>query len=239
MLKLKLQQKPNSNTWYKIKINGELLDSDMFSEDTIKLQYNNLQFSTTKNTYVSISCSHEDEVFVKEITVKNARIIAGGNWLDDYLASALADGTACILKEDFSNVSRAGSVLGRGKEWIFAVGPDHSIMLWDGEGFNEIFVQDNPVAAISGTYTLPSGAVYEGDLLDNLPDGFGKLTFANGGTLDGQFLNGNFINGTKTNIDGTKEIGNFEGSGVELELVKGMIIDTENKTLIINKEKNQ
>ena len=48
---------------------------------------------------------------------------------------------------------------------------------------------------VKGKLTFPSGAVYEGELMQKYPNGKGKMIWPDGSTFEGQFLNGCRVNG--------------------------------------------
>lgn len=220
MLKIKLRRETEDSVnkiWYKIKLNGNIVDYGILHEIEETLGYVGLNFIPNKRNIISLSCSDEGILIVKELRFLDSRTIAGENFSYDKLISGGVENINEVINEDFSN-AQLSSHVGFNKEWFFSLEEDQTISLY------------NPAVGDARWENFPSEPetpVYR------------TLECSNGDILDGEFLRGEFIKGTRTKKDGTKEIGNFEGSGVELELVKGMIIDTENKTLIINKEKNQ
>ena len=220
MLKIKLRRETEDSVnkiWYKIKLNGNIVDYGILHEIEETLGYVGLNFIPNKRNIISLSCSDEGILIVKELRFLDSRAIAGENFSYDKLISGGVENINEVINEDFSNAQQSSHV-GFNKEWFFSLEEDQTISLYNPE------VGD---ARWENFPSEPETPVYR------------TLECSNGDILDGEFLRGEFIKGTRTKKDGTKEIGNFEGSGVELELVKGMIIDTENKTLIINKEKNQ
>lgn len=220
MLKIKLRRETEDSVnkiWYKIKLNGNIVDYGILHEIEETLGYVGLNFIPNKRNIISLSCSDEDTLIVKELHFLDSRAIVGENFSYDKLVSGGVENINEVLNEDFSNVQKSSQV-GFNKEWFFSLEEDQTIAIYD------------PEASDTGWWNFPSKPetpVYR------------ILECSNGDILDGEFLRGEFIKGTRTKKDGTKEIGEFQGNGSALELVKGMIIDTENKTLIINKEKNQ
>ena len=67
---------------------------------------------------------------------------------------------------------------------------------------------------------LPTGDLYEGALVANLPEGPGKITYTNGDTFEGTFKNGKFsgegqlIRTTGDFYKGEYIDGLFEGQGI-------------------------
>ena len=60
--------------------------------------------------------------------------------------------------------------------------------------------------------------IYEGEAIDNIPNGKGKVTFENGAYYEGEFLDGEFHGNGKAYI---KEIGYCDGLWVKTQFVKG------------------
>jgi len=220
MLKIKLRRETEDSVnkiWYKIKLNGNIVDYGILHDIEETLGYVGLNFIPNKRNIISLSCSDEGTLIVKELRFLDSRAIAGERTSFNYykLISGGVENINEVLNEDFSNVQQSSQV-GFNKEWFFSLEEDQTISLY------------NPEVGDARWQNFPSEP--------EIPI-YRTLECSNGDILDGEFLRGEFIKGTRTKKDGTKEIGNFEGSGVELELVKGMIIDTENKTLIINRRR--
>lgn len=239
MLKIKLQQQPESNTWYRVKINGEIIDHGVLQDTEETLCYKGLKFSNSTRTFVSISCTHDRELVVKELHMYDSRVIVGNTWDTDQIASAASADISDVINGNFDSIVMSSSV-GGNKEWIFVIESDETISLWTDGDFSNNY-ESRPPELRNGfhIYEYSDGTVYEGEFSDDAIEGPGRMTLPNGTLLDGEFRNGKFTHGTRLYTDSTKEIGKFSGEGVHLELIKGIIIDNAGRTLKINNDKGE
>ena len=116
MLKIKLQQQPESNTWYRVKINGEIIDHGVLQDTEETLCYKGLNFSNSTRTFVSISCPHDRELVVKELHMYDSRVIVGNTWDTDQIASAASADISDVINGNFDSIVMSSSV-GGNKEW--------------------------------------------------------------------------------------------------------------------------
>jgi len=261
MLKIKLEQDSNTNSYYRIKINGELLDYGFLENKEELLCYKGIKFSDKEKTYISISCSDDRFLRVNEISFYTSRVVSSKdskykNWNTDHIASGVVENINEVMQGDFSNVILSDAV-GGNREWFFVIEIDETISLWDPDisWRNQPLPPPPQVPAdefgpprpdselCSDVYKFDNGITYDGEFhriifndktIDIIVEGFGKMTLVDKTLLDGEFINGNFISGTKTNPDKTKEIGYFLGDNNNIRLIKGIYIDIEGLSHKIN-----
>ena len=247
MLKIKLRRETEDSVnkiWYKIKLNGNIVDYGILHDIEETLGYVGLNFIPNKRNIISLSCSDEGTLIVKELRFLDSRAIAGERTSFNYykLISGGVENINEVLNEDFSNVQQSSQV-GFNKEWFFSLEEDQTIAIYDPEGSDtgwRNFPPPTPMKQGFHVYEFTDGTVYEGEFIDDIINGFGKMILTDGTILDGEFINGIFHRGTKTNPDNTKDMGEFEGDDNKIvSLTKGISIDIDGVSHIINKEKNQ
>ena len=66
--------------------------------------------------------------------------------------------------------------------------------------------------------------IYEGEAINNIPNGKGKATFENGTYYDGDFVNGQFHGKGKCQLNG---FGFYDGTWSDNHFIEGKVLDTE------------
>jgi hypothetical protein len=233
MLKIKLQQESNSNTWYKIKLNGKIIDYGVLRNDEETLCYKDLQLDNVDKSYVSISCSDQKTLGVKEIHLNNSKILAKEHkdyGQINYIVSGVTKDINEILQNNFTHV-RMSTEIGSNAEWFFAVDANDIISIFHEDGWIEIHpVEPEPKNGVY-VYEMLDGTIYEGQFKNDVINGYGKMIMFDELTretlLDGEFTNGLFKEGTKHFPSGEKEIGKFSGDNKNLQLTSGIYIDVK------------
>ncbi len=240
MLKIKLQQEPNSNTWYKIKLNGKIIDYGVLQDDEETLCYKGLQIDGDDKSYVSISCSDQKTLGVREIHLNNSKILAKDG-RTQYIVSGVTKNITEILQNNFSDAIMSTEI-GSNAEWFFTIDANDIISIFHQEdGWIEVHPAEPEPKNGVYVYEMLDGTIYEGQFENDVINGFGKMIMFDELTretlLDGEFTNGLFEEGTKHFPSGEKEIGRFSGDNKNLELTSGIYIDVKGISHIIKKEK--
>jgi hypothetical protein len=219
MLKIKLQQESNSNTWYKIKLNGKIIDYGVLRNDEETLCYKDLQLDNVDKSYVSISCSDQKTLGVKEIHLNNSKILAKEHkdyGQINYIVSGVTKDINEILQNNFTHV-RMSTEIGSNAEWFFTVDANDIISTFHKEDgwIDHHPVEQEPKNGVY-VYEMSDGTIYEGQFENDLINGYGKMTMSDGTIYEGEFEN-DVINGygKMTMSDGTKYEGQFENDVIE------------------------
>ena len=215
MLKIKLQQEPNSNTWYKIKLNGKIIDYGVLQDDEETLCYKGLQIDGDDKSYVSISCSDQKTLGVKEIHLNNSKILAKDG-RTEYIVSGVTKNITEILQNNFSHAIMSTEI-GSNAEWFFTVDANDIISIFHTEdGWIEIHPSEPEPKNGVYVYEMLDGTIYEGQFKNDLINGYGKMTMSDGTIYEGEFEN-DVINGygKMTMSDGTIYEGQFENDVIE------------------------
>ena len=256
MLKIKLEQSdPNSNTWYALKINGEIFDHGIISDNNIEtLIYKNFSDSIKQRTYISIEAPNDRSIIIKEISYCDIDV--------EVKSSGTTDNINEVVNGNFDNLILSPNA-GGNREWVFVLEPDETISLWNGEEwYNYQFKypfelpeiiedrEENRIASqvwykpFNGwieNYIQTDGSVYSGAWSMNEFEGKGKLVYTDGVILDGWWKKSKFVNGTRYNLDGSIEMGDWVEENSCLVLLNGLYRDSTGtySCSVKNKEKIQ
>lgn len=229
MIKIKIKNLSTESNVYRIKLDNQLIDSDVVDNDVMELQYA-LPFSDTKTHYMSISFIKGDCPFiVQEIKLGESKQIAKN---ENGIPSAICSDITKMMNHNYSD-TRASVEIGGNKEWVFLVENNDQLVFWNGDNnsFSDHGMLDIP-EPLNGNYTFDfsDGRIYEGYFINNKMHGEGTITFASGkiSSISGYF-------------DENEDIANINDviyrNGDTLKIVEGSLnINLKNCTTIDPKE---